>query len=42
MDVTGHVTGHATGHVTGHVSYPLKKAPDQAEMSGNPLKSVIG
>ena len=27
---------------TYHVSYPLKKAPDRAKMSGDPLKSVIG
>ena len=25
-----------------YVSYPLKKAPDRAETSGDPLKSVIG
>ena len=25
-----------------YMSYPLKKAPDRAETSGDPLKSVIG
>ncbi len=24
------------------MSYPMKKAPDRAETSGDPLKSVIG